>query len=516
MKNVKFLTHTDTLGERFQNTAEIIVVEFSMVKIHSVVKFWARKTPSIIESLIPSGAKSLLDPFCGSGTSGYVGVLKKIKRIMLSDINPVAIFITHTLLNKTVLDDDVYVKVRELCKSVEKEAYTFTYNGKKYVVEKAAWVTKYACPYCGEIVDPRTSRRTRLKTLVCQRCNKRFLPVEAKQLYDEVFEIHVYDEGGRKLTIKDPKLLKVYAEESENFKATAWFPDGEFTYPDGKPFNQHPYRIKRVSELFTERGLFAASTLYQFIEDFWLKDREQGDLLKLAFISSVVAATKMLPYTRTSGTSWKLPRYWIPHVRYEKNFCRTFIRKLSILYKFKKEWFKHVADYSIRVSYDLNSTFDLTDYSINIVRADARELNVNTSFDLILMDPPHFSEINYYELTYLWQLWLRGRYNDERFMDFSYWKNEIDINLRVGRDLTHYIEEIARTISKYARVLSSNGKLFLILHNSDLRILNETIRRIKEYVGSIQHQEIMVRVPSSAQGIHGKRKRKLYLLTIIN
>ena len=487
-----------------------------MVKIHSVIKFWARKTPSIIESLIPSGVKSLLDPFCGSGTSGYVGVLKKIKRIILSDINPVAIFITHTLLNKTVLNNDVYVKVRELCKSVEKEAYTFTYNGKKYVIEKAAWVTKYICPYCGEIVDPRTCRKARSKTLMCRKCNRRFHPVKARQLHDEVFEIHAYDEEGKKVIIRDPKLLKAYAEECKSFRASAWFPDGEFTYPNGKPFMQHPYRIKRIAELFTERGLFAASALYQFIEDFWLKDHEQGDLLKLAFISSVVAATKMLPYTKTGGTSWKLPRYWIPHVRFEKNFCRTFMRKLSTIYKFKKAWFKHVVDYNIKVSYGLNSTPDLTDYSICIVRADARDLNVYTKFDLIVMDPPHFSEINYYELTYLWQLWLRGRYNDERFTDFSYWKNEIDINLRVGRDLAHYIEEIARTTSKYARVLSSNGKLFLILHNSDLRILNETIRRIKEYVGSIQHQEITVKVPSSAQGIHGKRKRKLYLLTITN
>jgi len=190
------------------------------------------------------------------------------------------------------------------------------------------------------------------------------------------------------------------------------------------------------------------------------------------------------------------------------------MRKLGILYKFKRAWFKHVVNYSVKVSYDSNSTPDLNDYSICIVRTDARELDTHAKFDLILMDPPHFSEINYYELTYLWQLWLKGRCNDKRFTDFSYWKNELDVNLRVGRDLAHYIEEIAQITSKYTRALSKNGKLFLILHNSDLRILNETINHIKERIGSIQRQEITVKVPSSAQGIHGKHKQKLHLLVI--
>ncbi len=486
-----------------------------MVRIHSVVKFWARKTPSLIENLITPGTRSLLDPFCGSGTSGYAGVLRGVKMIMLSDVNPVAVFITYTLLSKTTLSDDIYVRAKEYCENLEREIYTLSYNGKRYIVEKVAWVTKYMCPHCKEIVDPRISREFRSRILLCQRCNRGFLPIEARRYLDEVFELYVRDENGRRLIMRDTKFLEDYIVEGRSLKVTAWFPDVEFVYSNGKFFRQHPRLVRRIPELFTERGLFAASTLYQFIENLWLEDPEQGDLLKLAFISSVVSATKMLPYSRTSGPSWKLPRYWIPHVRYEKNFCRTFIRKLNILYRFKKEWFKHVANYNVRVSYDQSSTFDLADYTINIVRSDARELNPGTRFDLIIMDPPHFSEINYYELTYLWQHWLRGKYNDWRFTDFNYWMNEIDVNPRVGRSVAYYVEELARVVSRYTELLSNGGKLLLILHSNDLKILNEIVKRIKEHTNSmIQRQEITIKIPSSAQGIHGKRKQELYLLTI--
>ena len=487
-----------------------------MVKMHSIIKFWARKSPTIINEFIPAGTKSLLDPFCGSGVSGYVGVLKGVKKIVLSDINPVAIFITHTILDKTILNDKMYARIKRICRNIMKEAYTFTSDGKKFVVEKVAWNTSYVCPYCGEIVDPRKARKPRAKFLVCPRCNKKFLPANARRFFEEPFEIHVYNENGEKRIIRDPNLLKAYAEECKKFKASSWFPDNEFVYSNGKPFIQHPHRIKKVSELFTERGLFAASTLYQHIEDIWLNDPEQGDLLKLAFISSIASATKMLPYSETSGTSWKLPRYWIPHVRYEKNFCNTFLRKLSILYKFKKTWYNYIKNYNVRATYDSSFSPNLDDYSVNVIRVDARKLDIDLKFDLIIMDPPHYAEINYYELTYLWQLWLKGRYNDKRFIDFNYWMHELDVNPRLGRNLSYYMKEIAQVASKYTKLLSNNGRLILILHNSNKKVFNETIEQMKKYVGSLQYREIAVKVPSSAQGIHGKRKQKLYLLLFSN
>jgi len=171
-----------------------------------------------------------------------------------------------------------------------------------------------------------------------------------------------------------------------------------------------------------------------------------------------------------------------------------------------------VAGYNVRVSYDLNFSLDPIDYSINIVRADARELDTSERFNAIVMDPPHFSEINYYELTYLWQLWLKGRYNDKRFTDFNYWEREIDVNLRVGRNINSYIESLAQIVFRYTKMLSKDGRLFLILHSSNQMELSKAIEHIKKYVNSIQYQEVLVKIPSSAQGIHRKPKQKLYLL----
>ena len=172
----------------------LVFGEDNMVKIHSVIKFWARKPPTIISELIPAGTRSLLDPFCGSGVSGYVGVLRRVRKIVLSDINPVAVFITHTILDKTILDEKIYSKVKKTCSDIIKKAYSFTFNGKKFVIEKVAWNTKYICPYCGEVVDPRKDRKPRTKFLVCPRCSKKFLPINADKFFEEPFEIHAYNE----------------------------------------------------------------------------------------------------------------------------------------------------------------------------------------------------------------------------------------------------------------------------------------------------------------------------------
>ena len=217
----------------------------------------------------------------------------------------------------------------------------------------------------------------------------------------------------------------------------------------------------------------------------------------------------MLPYSKTSGPSWKLPRYWTPPKKIETNFIRAFIRRLNYLNKFKKEWNKYVKDYKIFVDYFGNIDVRKEKY-ICITRCDARELEVPKTFDMVIMDPPHYGEIMYFEMTFLWQCWLYGKEKDKRFSDFSYWKKEIDVNHKVNRNLEYFNSELEKVVEKY---LNFAPTIYLILHNSVKQQFKTTLQILQEK-WDVEIKKIMLQVPTSAQGIHGKKKKYLYLLKI--
>ncbi len=482
-----------------------------MKEVRFIIKFWARKDFSLISSLIPDKAKCVLDPFCGSGSTGIAAVNKGISAF-LSDINPVSVFITATTLNKVTLKEDIAKKIERYCEKINKEVYSIKVGRDREIIKEAVWVTLYKCPNCGSTVNPLKERNSK-KLLVCRKCKRKFYPAHSKKRKEEVLEI-VVEKDGKKIKITKKNVLRKYLQFRP--KRCYWYPKNKFIYPNGLSFEESPRVVSSIKDIFTPRGLYAASKIYHTIEKIWKDDKNQGDLLKLAFISALFSATKMIPFSSSSGPSWKLPRYWIPHIRVERNFCETFLRKLKILREFKRQWSELICDYDVRIYYFKRPKKITTKKKFLIIcRSDARELRPQMKFDLILMDPPHFDEIHYFELFYLWQCWLYGRMKDERFSDFEFWKKEIDVNPKVGRSLEDYIKEINQIVRKYKEFLTKNGKISLILHNKSKKILEKTILPIKSSSAIFKGKKIKITVPSSTQGINDSMKY-LYIASIKN
>jgi hypothetical protein len=430
-----------------------------MLNIHNVIKFWARKDPKLIFHEIKN-YKLVADPFCGSGSSGFCAVLAGASGF-LSDINPTSVFITFNVLNGETLKSETVELMKEVCFEIDEEVYTLS-NLEK--VNFAVWNN------------------------------------------DDVILLNFT--SGRET--RDKNLIKEYMTIEDNLEAKFWYPEGKFVYPGTNiDFRDGPHRPIEIKELFTKRNLYAASKLYSHIEKIWRKDKFQGDLLKLVFIASLVNATKMIPHPKNGGPSWKLPRYWIPTVREERNFCKTFLRRLSLLRSFKKKWSKIVSNYHVEASFDGKIIIPQKKF-ICIYQADA--LNTCSELpkvDLIILDPPHYDEINYFEVTYLWQKWLEGSCNDTRFRCYDYWSKEICINRKVGKDLEWYNIKLCEVVSNYVERLRKSGKAILILHNKDKHLLKETITKIKKNIGSgFTFKTIyeFPKIPSSTQGLHGHRK----------
>ena len=115
-------------------------------------------------------------------------------------------------------------------------------------------------------------------------------------------------------------------------------------------------------------------------------------------------------------------------------------------------------------------------------------------------------------MTYLWQCWLYGKRRDKRFRDFRFWEKEIDVNLKLRRDLDYYNEELVKVVEKY---INYSQKIFLILHNSSGQQFKTTLKLLKQK-WNVEVKTVELKVPTSAQGIHGRKKKHLYLLEIKN
>jgi len=464
-----------------------------MVKmnIHYTIKFWGRKDPALLEQMVDRCTK-IIDPFCGAGTTGYVSVLRGCSAL-LSDINPVSIFISENLLNKIYLDQKTVKEIEKILNDIQERCYKVNSG----ILQEAVYVTYYKCPNCEKLVNPMSKKNSKL---VCS-CGKKFAQREAKDVVDKVIKVRI-KEGNIVKEVNPKDYIK------DSISIEAWYPKKKFEYERNKPFNNLPNFGKRIDQIFFPRGLKAAAETYEFIES--IDDEEIRDFLKLVFIASLYSATKMIPNSVTSGPSWKIPRYWTPPIKIERNFIQTFIRRLKYLNKLKRMWYEYVKDYEIFVDYFGNVEIGRSNKYLSIVRSDARELEPPEVYDIAIMDPPHYGEILYYEMTYLWQCWLYGKKRDKRFRDFRFWEKEIDVNLKLGRSLEYYNEELVKVVEKY---MNYSKKIFLMLYNSNEEQFKTTLKLLKQK-WNVEIKPIELKVPSSAQGIHGRKKKYLYLLKI--
>lgn len=63
-------------------------------------------------------------------------------------------------------------------------------------------------------------------------------------------------------------------------------------------------------------------------------------------------------------------------------------------------------------------------------------------------------------------------------------------------------------------MLNKDGKLVLIMHATNYAFLKSLIKKLEEELFSVTVKKVYTRIPSSTQGIHGRKKRKLYLIKI--
>jgi len=236
-----------------------------------------------------------------------------------------------------------------------------------------------------------------------------------------------------------------------------WYPKARLRYPNGEPFLKKR-NAERVFEFFDSRTIAYLSYLWSQIKQLRVSPQARR-CLHLIFMATLARSSKM---NRPSGGTWPINSYWIPRSYIIRNPFYTFLRaSYDVLNDLSAQ-----GSRSIKASRSVHSVLRGTS-NVAFLLGNAAELPLpNDTIDYILTDPPHTDDVQFFELSFFYTVWLKKR------LDFA---NELVVNPKQGKDLTRYFQAYSNFVHEAHRVLKPCRHLTVILHEKDEKVLNSFI-----------------------------------------
>lgn len=431
----------------------------------------------------------VLDGFCGTGMTGVAankcnqpdGAFKNViekemphikwgKRYpILNDLSPIATLISRNYsLDFNVEEfeneaNDILEKVYRECEWMFKTLPDSLGGNNLFddsgYINYTVWSDVLMCPNCGNeivfyeaAVDINTGKVN--DTFVCNNC-----AVELKKKdCDCAFEIYLdkvssqtkqiikqkpvlinYQFGGKRYNKKpDAKDIEII-NRIENIDIPYWYPTLRMC--EGKESRRNDkIGLTHVNDYFYKRTLYVLSKMFDLI-----KNAKQADVLKIWFTSQIINISKMnryrpqvsFPYNPFSGT------LYVSSMICEANPFNAYKGKIKKIVDALKE-------------NKGNSSCISTGSTTHLLIPD----NI---CDYIFTDPPFGANLNYSELSFLWEAWIGLVTNN---------KYEAIVNLSMGKTLPEYQNLMTECFKEYYRVLKPNRWMTVEFHNSKNAVWN--------------------------------------------
>ncbi|MGG1597817.1 DNA methyltransferase [Paenibacillus naphthalenovorans] len=374
----------------------------------------------VIESLgykVTEDNRILKDEIDENGNQRWVEFSKLgERRVVLNDLSPAATYIASNY-NIPLDVQDFEQKAKETLADVEKECKwmfeTKHSDGNIGYIQYVIWSDVFICPECSnEIVFWEDAvdkpRGIVLNNINCSNCNanlkKRDLIRKADNLYDNRLK--------RVVTLsKQVPVLISYSVDSQRFEKKPdendlekiriiesldipyWYPTDEM--PDGVNTIQakRSHGISNVHHFYTKRNLAVLAAFYSRVKE---------DPRILSVLTTVaLRITKRYGLTYQAGV-WGAGggptngTYYIPALVKELNMLNMLVAAIK----------KHVEGRK-EISWKENNVI------ISTQTLDQIKCQSNV-FDYIFIDPPFGSNLNYSELNFLWESWLKVFTNNKQ------------------------------------------------------------------------------------------------------
>ena len=425
----------------------------------------------------------VFDGFCGTGMTGVAAnmcghpeaqfkqtiniEMPKVKwgnRIpILSDIAPIASLIANNYNSNINIQE--FSKEAELIIAKANEECSWMYKTNTFdmksvgVINYTVWSDVFICPNCGHeiifydvAVEPDSGKVS--EEFSCNSCGallkKKDCAVAITPYYDFLLNKNLqmvkqkpvlinYQYGKKKyfkkLDDNDINVLK----KIDELQIPYWYPTLRMC--EGKESRRNDkIGLTHVHHYFYKRTLYVLSKIFDLISK-----SSYSRLLKILFTSQIINISKMnrfrpqvsFPYNPLSGT------LYVSSMICEAN--------PFIAYSAKIKKFHDALRYNQGNKY-LISTGSTTNANLP-----------NNCVDYIFTDPPFGSNLNYAELSFLWESWLCIT------TDSTY---EAIVNPAMGKQLSDYQRMMTQCFAEYYRVLKPNRWLTVEFHNSKNAIWN--------------------------------------------
>lgn len=301
----------------------------------------------------------------------------------------------------------------------------------------------FYCPHC----------KSELKKTDCARTQETYFDEKLNNTVTMAKQVPVlinYFVGKKHFEKKPDKTDFALIEKINNIEIPYWYPTDRMCEGSESRRNDR-YGITHVHQFYTRRNLAVLAAI---------SAKSKASRFRIIFqaINSTLAS-KIVRYNMghrgngpVSGT------LYIPSLVAEANVFKLMDGKLSDFLKA----FRKTSGFR-GVSVNLASTSDLQNIGENTI-------------DYIFTDPPFGGNLNYSELSFLWEAWLKVITNQ---------KTEAIMNVVQGKGLLEYQALMTASFNEYYRVLKPGRWMTVEFHNSQNAVWNA----IQE---SLQHSGFIV------------------------
>jgi len=402
----------------------------------------------------------VLDPFCGTGMTG-VAALTTGRKVILVDLSPAACHIAHCYVNPTSPQELQAAGATILCNARNYETERYATRCRKCggvaTIAYTIWSAEVRCA-CGNnfvlwdvAVDKRTGEVKR--DSACPACNKhvrghsyarvRYVPV-----------ITVYDCEGACVTkrqeapVNEHEIQLVYMSK---IKAIPWWSpnDSMMGVKSGERWGEqwragYHREITRVKDFYTSRAWASLAFLHDQIRH---ANPAVKKHLLFTFTACLPAVSRMVKYLPTRGGRSNTPgTLYLPALSLEQNVFRVFERRLRRVISLVKWQLEH--------HFHADNACVLTASVTNLDRIP------DNSIDYIFTDPPFAENIQYAELNFLVEAWLK-EYTNTNF--------EGVISRTRGLGPEHFATIMNLSFKEMARVLKPDHYSSVVFHNTSAR-----------------------------------------------
>ena len=410
-------------------------------------KYWSRKTWNVVGEFIRRYSHEqeiVFDPFAGSGVVAIEAVRHK-RRAIVCDLNPIASLITELTLRSVDLCalEQAFERVRDVVKTKIEQLYE-------------AHCVKCGTPLIAACFIREGNEVTEVRYPKCPHCRHR----------------------SEDCAPRPEDVAAVQALEKRRIKE--WHPRQHLSYPDGTPFKEKQ-RYESLDQLFTTRNLQAAAWLHEAIQA--EKREEMRQFLMGAFTSMIHLCTRMCHASKPASTNhstafssaWTQQSYWHASRYMEQNVWTKFESAVighQGLLKAKEESNRVLP--RVRITDDWRKVLK-GDADVAVINADCiglmRQMPVGC-VDYVFTDPPYDASVQYGELSFLWNAWLK---KDDCYGD-RLMTHEIVRNDRQNKSFETYHGLLAESFKGMHKVLRPNRHLTLTFHNPSFKVRNAAVR----------------------------------------